>query len=326
MKKWFTDIKTKISVVQNSFHFENISLKNPKIAILSIFVVCSLMLSPLLAYGLVIPMSTDEVLEELDVIVLGQITNVASFEDRPQEFQIAIEQVIKPHTLEKETITAIGCSPNSRNIGTLCPSYDLGDRGLFLIVAADNDYQLSSGSRISKATCTSQEFLASYRGFEPHFFWTQNEQSDRFFTENPMTIHFVISNFDLMEKEYSIQLSSHTHEFGFSDTVNGIVPQCVGHETVSVSFVPPKMGTYGFNSRYDGGGDGSFGTAIIDFGSTPKQQFDAGIHAQDVWCKDNLQLILKNDKTKPRADNSPACVSENTAIELIKRNWGFVPP
>lgn len=155
---------------------------------------------------------------------------------------------------------------------------------------------------------------------------TQDGQSDVFFTGKPVDIHFVVNNSDMTEHDYSVGLSAHTNGFGFSDVVNGTISRCVGFETVTVSFVPTKMETYGFNSRHDGGGNGSFGTAIIDHGSSPRQQADAGIRAQDVWCKENLFLILKNDNTEPRYDNHPACATKDTVAELIQRDWGYVPP
>ena len=204
--------------------------------------------------------------------------------------------------------------------------HEQGQRGLFLIFQSDGEYSLSFESRVSDAKCTAQEFLSSYRGFKPHFFWTQDGQSDVFFTGKPVDIHFVVPNSNMTEHNYSVGLSAHTNGFGFSDVVNGTISQCVGFEEITSSFVPTKMGTYGFNSSYNGGGDGSFGTAIIDYGSSPRQQYDAQIHAQDVWCKENLFLILKNDDTKPRYDNHPACATKDTVAKLIHRDWGYIPP
>lgn len=42
--------------------------------------------------------------------------------------------------------------------------------------------------------------------------------------------------------------------------------------------------------------------------------------------QEGLFLILKNDDTKPRADNQPACVNAETIDVLVERNWGFIPP
>jgi len=276
---------------------------------------------PSFAYGLVIPSSTEEILEETDMIVLGTITDVKIFEDRPPEFQITIEQVVKPQSFEGTTIIANGCDPNVMHVGVPCPSYDVGQRGLFLIFESDGRYDLSFDSRISEVRCTAKEFLASYRGFEPNFFWTQNGQSDVFFTEKPVEIHHVITNSDMKEKDYSMRLSAHTDNFAFSDVVNGTISECTGFENVTVSFVPTEMGMYGFNANYDGGGDSSFGTAIINYGSSPIKQYNAGIHAQDTWCRDGLILVLKNDDTPNLIfDNKPACVKPYTVSKLAERD------
>jgi len=81
------------------------------------------------------------------------------------------------------------------------------------------------------------------------------------------------------------------------------------------------MGTYGFNSYSDDGGNGSFGTAIIDYGSSPMKQSDSGIHGQDIWCKEGLILVLMKDDTPNLVfDNKPACVKPNTVSKLAERN------
>lgn len=278
-------------------------------------------IAPSLAYGLVIPRSAEEILEEGELIILGTITDVKFFDGNPPEFQIEIEEIIKPQSFKDKTITAMGCDPNRKHLGTPCPSYDVGQRGLFLISKSDDGYDVSFDSRISESICTSQEFLASYRGFEPNFFWTQDGQSDVFFTGNSVDIHYVITNRDMKEKEYSVQLSAHTNKFAFSDVVNGTISECAGWKEITTSFVPTMMGTYGFNSYSDDGGNGSFGTAIIDYGSSPIKQSDSGIHGQDIWCKDGLILVLMHDDTPNLIfDNKPACVKPYTVSKLAERD------
>ena len=276
---------------------------------------------PSFAYGLVIPRSAEEILEGGDLIILGTITNAKFFDDKPPEFQIEIEEVIKPQSFAGKTITAMGCDPNRRHLGAPCPSYDVGQRGLFLISKSDDGYDVSFDSRISEPICTSQEFLASYRGFEPNFFWTQDDQSDVFFTGKPLDIHYVIVNSDMKENDYSVRLTAHTNKFAFSDVVNGTISECTGWAEITTSFVPTIMGTYGFNSYSDDGGNGSFGTAIIDYGSSPMKQSDSGIHGQDIWCKDGLILVLMHDDTPNLIfDNKPACVKPYTVSKLSERN------
>ncbi|KEQ56309.1 hypothetical protein SCCGRSA3_01887 [Marine Group I thaumarchaeote SCGC RSA3] len=47
----------------------------------------------------------------------------------------------------------------------------------------------------------------------------------------------------------------------------------------------------------------------------PLKQVASGILPDDILCKENLQLIFKI------TDNSPACVSADTAEKLIQRGW-----
>lgn len=49
--------------------------------------------------------------------------------------------------------------------------------------------------------------------------------------------------------------------------------------------------------------------------SSPLAQFKSGISANDVKCKQGLQLVIKAE------DNSPACVTPDTATKLMSRGW-----
>jgi hypothetical protein len=125
----------------------------------------------------------------------------------------------------------------------------------------------------------------------------------------------------MKEKDYSVMLSAYSGKSAFSDTVNGTVNECVGSKIVTTTFVPTVMGTYGFNADSDEGGFGMSGMSIIDYGSTPLEQYKAGIHAQDVWCKDGFILVLKRDDTANLIfDNKPACVKPYTVSKLAERD------
>ncbi|MEX0862283.1 hypothetical protein [Nitrosopumilus sp.] len=274
------------------------------------------------AYGLVMPMTAQEVLDEFDMIVLGTITDKKQSEGNAPLYTMEIEEVVKQDSFGmSKSVLAIGCNQNIMHLGTPCPSYEIGDRGLFLLVG-NNNYEVSFYSQVSKLNCTSKEFLANYRGLEYGFFWTQDGQSKTFFTGKQIDMHYNVNNRDMTEKDYSVMFSANSAKFEYSNVVNGTVNECVGSKMITTSFVPTVMGTYGFNA----GSEGVYGISIIDYGSTPLAQHKAGVHGQDTWCRDNLILILKNDNTKPRADNYPACVAKDTGAKLIERNWGFVPP
>ena len=48
---------------------------------------------------------------------------------------------------------------------------------------------------------------------------------------------------------------------------------------------------------------------------SPLVQFKSGISANDVKCHQGLQLVIKAE------DNSPACVTQDTATKLMSRGW-----
>jgi serpin B len=49
----------------------------------------------------------------------------------------------------------------------------------------------------------------------------------------------------------------------------------------------------------------------------PLKQISLGINLENIICKDNYELIFKS------TDNSPACVTGDTAQKLIERGWGI---
>lgn len=51
----------------------------------------------------------------------------------------------------------------------------------------------------------------------------------------------------------------------------------------------------------------------------PLKQMNVGIGSLDVSCKTDFQLVLKT------TNNLPACVSQSTANELVKRGWALNP-
>ncbi|HYL66838.1 MAG TPA: Hint domain-containing protein [Nitrosopumilaceae archaeon] len=62
--------------------------------------------------------------------------------------------------------------------------------------------------------------------------------------------------------------------------------------------------------------DNNTGTKIVNENVlSPLKQFKSGIAAQDVKCKEGLQLVIK---TK---DSSPACVRSLTAAKLVRLGW-----
>jgi len=48
---------------------------------------------------------------------------------------------------------------------------------------------------------------------------------------------------------------------------------------------------------------------------SPLKQMDSGVNAEDVICKDGLELIIK------ASNGSAACVKPSTAQVLIQRGW-----
>ena len=294
-----------------------------KTRFLIIIGIVSAVIFPSLAYGLVMPMTTQEVLDEFDLILVGTVTDTKQLEGKAPVYTIEIEEIVKkPDSFEtSKSVSVTGCNSNNGHIGTPCTSYEVGDRGLFLLVPSNDDYEISYYSQIAEPHCTSEQFLANYIGFEYEQGLSQDGQSKMFFTGKPIDLQYTVFNRDLTEKDYSITLSVSVNDFNFSDVVNGTISDCVGHVTVSSSFISKEMGPSWLWFEYDGESTGGSGPAIIDYGSTPYKQYKAGIRSQETWCKEGLILVLMKDDTPNLVfDNKPACVKPNTVSKLAERN------
>lgn len=280
------------------------------------------------SYGLVIPMTRQEVLDEFELILIGTIADSRQLEDRTPLYTIDVEEFVKkPNSFgNPNTVDAIGCNLEEILVPSPCPSYDIGQRGLFLLLPSNNNYEISYYSQVAKSHCTSEEFLANYIGFVYEQGFSQDGQSKRFFTGKPVDVKYTVFSRDLQEKDYSVRLTVSGKDYVFTDVINGTIPSCIGHVTISSSFTPTHMGPTWHSFVSDEGTIGGTGPAIIDSDSSPHEQYKAGIGGQDIWCKDGLTLILKNDDTKVAIyDNPPACVTKVTSEKLIQRGWGFSP-
>ncbi len=53
--------------------------------------------------------------------------------------------------------------------------------------------------------------------------------------------------------------------------------------------------------------------------TSPLKQFKKGIKANDVECKEGLELLINSHS------GEPACVSSTAANKLVERGWGQLP-
>ena len=70
------------------------------------------------------------------------------------------------------------------------------------------------------------------------------------------------------------------------------------------------VGTYFIENNSTSSGWNPFGAF------TPLQQYKKGFDAQDIVCKQDLQLVIKSE------DETPACVKPQMAQKLVERGWG----
>lgn len=134
---------------------------------------------------------------------------------------------------------------------------------------------------------------------------------------------------------YPPQLSNNTKIQNATASVSAVTEMPMSQNTTNENNTlqnmpsPQTQMTTGISSIYDTNGtrmvsDSKMCLAGVDtcvmakmLHLPPIKQMNAGIGALDVSCKTGFQLVLKT------TNNLPACVSQITANELVKRGWAL---
>ncbi|MGY5149544.1 MAG: hypothetical protein ACW9W3_05725 [Candidatus Nitrosopumilus sp. bin_68KS] len=267
------------------------------------------------SYALTLGMTSEQILETQEIVILGHIESVDLKSDGTQYVVNVLEYIKAPEEFEKkEIINATGC-PEGQRGG--CHIFQKGENVLFVLNEKNNDLQVSEVSFVApNPNCEVDDFFALHDakyGLET----SQNNETKKFFTGKPIDITFYAYNMQLDNSPYKITVEFFRafNNTVFSQTFEGKFEECVPNVKLETSFTPKEMGKYGkrYTASY-GGGEMVWGFPIIEEDATPLKQFKAGTYVNEIQCKEKLGLIQKYD-------GSPACVTESTKQKLVERGW-----
>ena len=297
------------------------------------------------AYGLVIPLSTEELLEQSQTIFVGNITsvNVLEFElsstyyieedgvDKPvienytlklDEYTVSVDEFVKnPQNLTTLTVK----QPTTSFPGRIVPygGFELGDRVLFYIQNLDgvNEYSIESFKIPKKCDANSVVLQSRLIGTDFNMIQDGITKQDNFTANLPITFVFESDTRTLYGKNFDVEIFvSKQEDKTFSNRIF--------HEKISAgSELCNWIGIANFEFTLDSGkyllnGDisdddsrFSFSTQFLVVLQSPLKQIKNGVALIDVTCSEGKVPSYKGDRMRV------ACVSEDTQNELWSRGW-----
>ncbi|MGI0058207.1 MAG: hypothetical protein ACREBJ_00430 [Nitrosotalea sp.] len=294
-----------------------------------------LLASPfLIQYVIAIPYpSPGELYKQSDIVLYGKvIVKVGSGSD--YYYQIKAEQYFKnPQT--SDSITVSGHVIDNKTHMSY-PQFEVGDKAIFYIVNQATALVISPYSTKAGDACDIHAFLGTTpipgepiaRG-KPSPINLLDENGLRIgtsITNHPVSLKYNLVNNYPSSRNFTIEASIQNQNDASATFYKKQVIELGACEStgdaLKWSFVPSKSGNYNVNVNENGEFISKADFQVENSNSSkklnsvlPLQQFNSGVPANNVTCKEGLQLILKSE------NNHPACVKPDTVNILIERGW-----
>ena len=306
------------------------------------------------AYGMWVPQSPRELLDESSTIFVGNITsvNVLQFEKgitynmeengiekntvknytlSLDEYKVDVEEFLKNTQMtNKMTVRQPAISLSPGMLGGL-DEFHAGDRVLFYVKSLDGNNIYSPESFIIPKSCVAKDVLTQKRlEARGESFTIQNGiKVDSNFTANK-PIQFVdnedVNTLSGKNLDILVHITKNTGsspEIVFNKEFYSKAKPCEWIASTEWEFTPQE-GEYRMDvtitednktySQYVAKFSAKSDMVTPDHMS-PLKQFKSGIVANDVKCGQGLQLVIKAE------DGFPACVKPDTAKKLLERGW-----
>jgi hypothetical protein len=252
-------------------------------------------------------------------------------------YQIKVDTYFKnPQT--SDSITVAGYKPDN-NTSMPYPQFEIGDKAIFYINKLDGINTMSPYSQIAGGACDVRSFVEPYTLPSPPTLGAAAQSTIYIEDVNenmpyiPLTNHTAILRDDNVwnnspeSRTVPVTLTIQNEDTGqqvFNQTQNLEMQACSGPEIVKWNFVPTQIANYVASVSGNKNEISTIFQAIHDSSKSPilspLKQFKSGINAQDVKCKQGLQLVIKAE------DGSPACITSDTAIVLVEHRWATNVP
>lgn len=279
-----------------------------------------------------------------DIVLIGKVVSATPFSPTDTKYEIQVEQYLKnSQPQDNITVIATGTNKTLASLGMTADTvFNVGQHAFLYLKKEQGNYVAWWYSHPTDSLCDpapTQEDLnfqpprgvkfSEVPAYSPIRVEAGKSSSYLYAVNQPVLIsydawndHFTNKTFDV---RFIIQNGSDAKVI-LNDTKQIELKPCIGHQTVTTTFVPKWTGRYEVSVVFD---DSLMGTTIDipqNLSSltsektailSPLKQFKSGIKATDVKCKEDLQLVIKGE------NDSPACVKHDTAQILIERGWAL---
>src|SRR5437867_2580599 len=318
-----------------------------KTASISIIVLCFsviifLMIPQSTTYA-ILPLPSQVKYFNSDIVLIGKITSVNQVLPNTMKYEIQVEQYLKnPQSQDKITAIAPGINKTLiEELGTTSDTlFDVGDRALLYLKNDQGNYMIWWFSHHTDSLCRpapSQKDLnfeypkglgfADLPAYSPLHVGASQSNSYRYSVNQPVVLSYDAWNDHFTAKNLAVEFNVKSlpdSRLVFHDIKYVDLKPCIGHQTVSTSFVPKTNGTYEIDAVFDQTLTGTTidipknaGNAKM-FGSyplAPLRQLKSGGLPDDVKCSEDRVLIKK------LSTNSVVCLRPHTASKVTLRGW-----
>jgi hypothetical protein len=305
-------------------------------------------------FGIWVPESPQELLNDSATIFVGNITSVHILKI-PWHFSYLTEEngidktVIKNYTLILDqyqvSIEKFLKSPQKHNtitvrqpVTSLGPGviggldkFKVGDRVLFYIQHLDGNNTYAPESFLIPQSCTGNDVLMLPR-FElgNEFFTSQNGKrlDDNYTAGVPIQFVWNQDTRTLDGKSYDVlvwitKTTTNGTKTVFSKTIHTGSKPCQWVASAKWEFIP-QQGKYRMdlkikeNDTITAISNSKFSVISGTKNISPLGQFKSGISASKIQCPYDLELVIKS------SDGTPACLKLSTAQKLAGRGWAIL--
>jgi len=301
-------------------------------------------------YGLVIPLSPDELYEQSQTIFVGNITSINDLEFEKSSTSYIEKGGIETQTIEQYTLSLDEYTVNVeefvknpqdsavmkvRQPTTSLPGrdvpiggFELGDRVLFYIQNLDdvNEYSLESFKiplQCDAKTILQQPRIELKNSFE--IFQDRIAKDDNYTEGIPMKFNLSKDIDTLYGGSIDVVVSIRkegNNQVLFEKNIHSELEPCNWITSATWEFTPEE-GNYRMylnvkENEKNGGSESYTGFTVIskpEKNISPLKQIKSGVALIDVQCSEGKVPSYKGDRMRV------ACVSEETQIELWTRGW-----
>jgi len=276
-----------------------------------------------------------------DTVVIGKVLSADPFSSTHMKYQIQVEQYMKnPQNQDVLTVIAEGTNKTLAQQGRAPDTiYDVGQQALLYLKKKNDVYTAWYFSHSTDSLCNpapTKEEMTFTLSPDPIFTtlpaYSQLRVGEGGFQNLFQVNQTIPLSYDTWNRHYTtksfdvvFEIKNETTGESISNMTKQVeLKPCIGHQTVSASFVPRTTGTYEIDVIFDNRLEGTTVEVRHNFSSNklaistfplPFQQFHLGTKVEDVKCSGGLALVIKSE------DGSPACVKYTTADVLLDRKW-----